>query len=109
MPSKPTFDYFKADEVISPKDFIKKVHGVYDGTPNGKDFSIALLDWKGERVYGIRWNRTMREANDPKKKSGQKKCIGIPVSFARPVWFVLPTEFNDFIEKFIANNYTTFN
>ncbi len=100
-----TFDYFKAEEVISPKDFVKSVKQVYDGTPLAKgDFSIALLDWRGEEVYGIRWNRTMREANDPIKLSGQKKCLGIPVSFARPVWFVLPKELNKAIQEFIHEN-----
>lgn len=101
MSLKPKFDYFRAEEVTSPKDFIKKVQKEYDGTPNGKDFSIARLDWKGEEVYGIRWNRTMREVNDPKKISGNKKCIGIPVSFARPVWFVLPKELNKAIKDFL--------
>lgn len=96
-----TFDYFKAEEVISPKDFVKSVKKEYDGTLSGKgDFSIALLNWKGEDAYGIRWNRTMREANDPIKASGKKKCLGIPVSFARPVWFVLPKELNKAIQDF---------
>lgn len=102
MATIPSFNYFKAEEVISPKDFIKSVKGVYDGTPAGKDFSIARLDWNGEERFGIRWNRTMREAKEPDKISGKKKCIGIPVSFARPVWFVLPCEFNNFIKEFIA-------
>lgn len=97
-----TFNYFHAEEVISPKDFVKHVKEVYDGTCLGKeDFSIALLNWKGEEVYGIRWNRTMREANDPIKFTGKKKCLGIPISFARPVWFVLPTELNTAIEFFL--------
>lgn len=97
-----TFDYFRAEDVISPKDFVKSVKKVYDGTPLGRgDFSIALLNWKGEDVYGIRWNRTMREADDPIKISGKKKCLGIPVSFARPVWFVLPKQLNKAVENFI--------
>lgn len=98
------FNYFHANEVVSPKEFVKDVQEMYDGTndPNcGEDFTIAKLKWDGKLAYGIRWNRTMREAADPAKVSGIKKCIGIPVSFSHPVWFILPDFFNKSIEEFI--------
>lgn len=91
-------DYVKPKDVTSPMDYVQEVTPIFDGTEknegkeHSKDFSLAIFRWQGEYTLGIRWNITMREANDPAKQNGFKTCKGIPVSFTHPVWFVLPRQ-----------------
>lgn len=94
-------DYVKPKNVTSPMDYVQEVTPIFDGTEKNEgkektkqleDFSLAILKWKDEYTLGIRWNLTMREANDPEKQNGTKTCKGIPVSFTHPVWFVLPRQ-----------------
>ncbi len=94
-------NYFNPSGIKCPQDYVKDVKVLYDGTANnGEDYSIALLKWKDEWTLGIRWNRSMREELDPAKISGTKMCIGIPISFSHPVWFVIPWD----LQKIILNN-----
>ena len=90
---KPNFNNYHDPLTINcPRDYVKVDRVIYDGTArNGsEDFSLALIFWKGSPTLAIRWNHTMREELDTDKKNNIKKCMGIPVSFAKPVWFVLP-------------------
>ena len=97
-------DYVKPKNVTSPMDYVQEVTPIFDGTEKNEgkektkqleDFSLAILKWKDEYTLGIRWNLTMREANDPEKQNGTKTCKGIPVSFTHPVWFVLPKQLHE--------------
>jgi hypothetical protein len=92
-------NYVKPKKVTSPMDYVKEVTPIFDGTEENEskekseqleDFSLAILKWKDEYTLGIRWNFTMREANDPAKQNGTKTCKGMPFSSANPIWFVLP-------------------
>ncbi len=90
---KPNFNnYYDPHNINCPQDCVKVDRVIYDGTAqNGsEDFSLALILWKGTPTLAIRWNHTMREELDSDKKNNIKKCMGIPNSFAKPVWFVLP-------------------
>lgn len=85
-------NYYNPQWINCPQDYVKVDKVIYDGTlQNGaEDFSLALISWAGKPTLVIRWNHTMREELDLNKKNNLKKCMGIPVSFAHPVWFVLP-------------------
>jgi hypothetical protein len=94
-----SLNYVKPKKVASPMDYVQEVTPIFDGTEENErkekseqleDFSLAILKWNDEYTLGIRWNFTMREANDPAKQNGTKICKGIPVSFTHPVWLVLP-------------------
>lgn len=98
------FKYQLPEDVKSPKDYVQEVTPIFDGTEKNaekeqlkqfEDFSLAILKWKDEYTLGIRWNLTMREANDYTKQNGTKTCKGIPVSFTHPVWFVLPKQLHE--------------
>lgn len=97
-------DYVKPKNVTSPMDYVQEVTPIFDGTEKNEgkektkqleDFSLAILKWKDEYTLGVRWNLTMREANDSEKQNGIKTCKGIPVSFTHPVWFVLPKQLHE--------------
>lgn len=97
-------DYVKPKNVTSPMDYVQEVTPIFDGTEKNEgkekskqleDFSLAILKWQDEYTLGIRWNLTMREANDSEKQNGTKTCKGIPVSFTHPVWFVLPKQLHE--------------
>ena len=101
-------DYVKPKNVTSPMDYVQEVTPIFDGTEKNEgkekskqleDFSLAILKWQDEYTLGIRWNLTMREANDPEKQNGTKTCKGIPVSFTHPVWFVLPRQLHQSVLK----------
>ncbi|MCL6590701.1 MAG: hypothetical protein K6U80_12180 [Firmicutes bacterium] len=83
-------EYFDPKDVTSPREFIEKVEVLYDG--GADSFSFAKVQWEGESSFAIRWNVARREWDDPDKKSGNKKCIGMPSSRGNPVWFLLPKE-----------------
>lgn len=54
------------------------------------DFSVALLLFNNNSVYGIRWN-----GNESKNSKGT------PTAFGKPTWFILP---NKLVESFIKIN-----
>jgi hypothetical protein len=78
--------------IYSPKDAIKNVEVVFED-PDG--VSIAKIKWYDEDVIGIRWNVALREWDDNEKMSGQKECLGMPISRAHPAWFILPKDLSD--------------
>ena len=82
--------YFKPNQVTSPQKFMKIVRVIFDG--GLYSFSIAELEWEGSKVYGMRWN-----------VSGKKVCLGMPVSRARPVWFVIPNVTAKYFEQIISD------
>lgn len=94
-------NYVKPKNVTSPMDYVQEVTPIFDGTEKNEgkekskqfeDFSLAILKWKDDYTLGIRWNITMREANDPIKQNGTKTCKGLPISCTHPIWFVLPKQ-----------------
>lgn len=94
--------YYKPLQVVSPKEYLKVIKIICDY--GEKSYSIAELDWDGKICYGIRWNIARNEWNDEEKKNENKKCIGMPSSRGYPVWFILPDNFNKFIESSIVDN-----
>ena len=103
---KPNFNnYHNPLNINCPQDYVKVDRVIYDGTAqNGsEDFSIAVILWKEAPTLAVRWNLTMREELDKDKKNNIKKCMGIPVSFAHPVWFVLPRVMHGAILTSIIN------
>lgn len=63
----------------------------FDG--GAENVSIAEMSWgNSSKVIGMRWNASMREQEDEEKLAGKKECLGMPISSANPVWFILPDE-----------------
>lgn len=91
--------YYDPNSVQSPKDYIENVTVLFDGGP--ESFSIAFLEWEGGEAYAIRWNIARREWDDTDKIRETKICVGMPSSHGYPVWFVLPSEFDCFVESLI--------
>lgn len=94
-------DYYKPHDVVSPKAHVRFISTVFDGGTGTQPFSIAVLEWDGSRCYGIRWNVSEYEWDDPDKMSGSKKCLGLPISHSYPTWFILPDALvtNDVIDR----------
>ncbi len=92
-------NYYHPLEVISPKDHVKVIDVIYDGKDGkgneGNAFSLARLTWDGDDCIGVRWNISMNEFKDEKKKNGDVKCIGVPSSRGLPIWFIMPGELLD--------------
>lgn len=82
--------YVKPKDVTSPKKYLSDVVPVYDGGPDG--VSIATLKWDGYEHYGIRWNMSI---------DGSLK--GVPVSTGYPVWFIVPSDMNKYLEEYIKD------
>jgi len=78
--------------VLSPRQSVLSVHEIFDGETD-KGYSVALIDWEGNKCIGIRWNLTKSEWESQEKISGKKKCVGEPNSRGFPTWFILPTDF----------------
>lgn len=95
-------NYTNPSTVVSPQDCVSNVHVLFDG--GDSSFSIAEMDWQGVHTYGIRWNVSYREWQDPDKVNGLKPCLGMPISNTRPVWFILPDSVTPvLIQQIIAN------
>lgn len=75
--------------VVSPRSVITNLNVIYDGGEEG--ISIATMKWDGDDAIGIRWNIAMNEWDDPKKVAEEKVCLGLPISRALPVWYILPS------------------
>lgn len=82
--------YIDPANVTAPKDTIDIVEIIYDGGINS--VSIARLLWEGDETFGIRWNISKNEWENEDKRQNLKRCIGLPVSFGHPVWFILPMD-----------------
>lgn len=94
-------NYYDPKNILCPKDYVHDVIVLYDGTANNaEDYSLALLQWDEEWTIGVRWNRSMREESVPDKISGSKICMGVPISFSYPVWFIIPRD----LQRIILNN-----
>lgn len=85
--------YVDPTTVIGPQDLIDDVDVLYDGGEDG--VSIARLTWNGTPVIAMRWNVAQREWDNPDKANEAQTCMGMPVSNAHPVWFILPHEMFD--------------
>jgi len=94
-------NYTNPNQVISPKKYLKVINVIFDG--GLYSFSIAELEWEKNKVYGMRWNVGRNEWDNPDKKSGLKICLGMPVSRARPVWFILPDVISKSFDRIIAD------
>lgn len=49
-----------------------------------RDFSIALLSFYGNEVYGMRWNGSEAE-----------ESLGTPTAHGKPTWFIVPDKVID--------------
>jgi hypothetical protein len=84
------------NDVESPVPLVKNIRVIYDGGVNRETcFSVAELDWDGDRCLAIRWNVSHKEWDVPVKASDQVVCRGMPTSHGVPIWFVLPDEFRE--------------
>lgn len=61
--------YRNPENVLSPKDAIKKVNVFYDGGESS--VSIARINWKNQIVTGMRWNVDMGEWENQDKINGK--------------------------------------
>jgi len=93
------YKYYDPINVRSPRDCISEVVQIFDGEIDNGAYSLAKITWEGEDRIGIRWNVTLREWDQPNKKSGTDFCIGEPNSRGYPTWFILP---NDFINTLLS-------
>jgi hypothetical protein len=84
------YKYYKPEKVVSPRAHVEYIKTIFDGKTGKNPFSIAELKWDGQKRYGIRWNVSENEWDDPKKKSGVDTCLGLPSSRSYPTWFILP-------------------
>lgn len=80
--------YTNPTTVLSPRRVISDLNVIFDGGNRG--VSVATMRWDGRDVIGIRWNIAMNEWNDPLKIANQKVCLGMPVAYGKPVWYILP-------------------
>lgn len=84
--------YVKPSEVLSPKGQVEVLDVLYDGGEG--DVSVARIHYRDElnqpfvECTGIRWNGDLRV--------GSK---GMPLSRGYPVWFVIPDEFSECMQK----------
>lgn len=83
--------YYDPKNVTSPKQYIKNIQPFFEGGPSR--FSMAKVSWNGEERFAMRWNVAANEYNDEDKKTGKRKCVGVPSSHGYPVWFLIPKEF----------------
>jgi len=95
--------YIKPNRVVSPRDYVKNVHVIFDGGIDS--FSIAELEWEGGKSLGMRWNVARREWDDPQKINGsiEFECKGMPTSRSYPVWFILPEIIANHIPQIIED------
>ncbi|MDO5616725.1 MAG: hypothetical protein Q4G16_11075 [Cruoricaptor ignavus] len=84
--------YRNPKTILTPQDMISSVNVIYED-PNG--VSVAIIEWDGKRVIGMRWNIALREWDDADKISGAKESLGVPTSRSYPTWFILPNEISD--------------
>lgn len=76
--------------VTSPKGRLSNLQVIFDGKSQSDDkgWSLAKMTWDGEDdVMGIRWN------------GGCENTKGVPLSSGQPVWFILPREFSEILQK----------
>ncbi|MEQ9468952.1 MAG: hypothetical protein RLN88_16200 [Ekhidna sp.] len=87
-----SYNYRKPQDVVSPKSRIKGTPQViYDGKDGEYPFSIAIINWDGNKAYGIRWNVSDSEWDNPEKMiGGTKQCVGNPQSRGNSTWFIVP-------------------
>ena len=83
------FDYINPKDVKSPHKVIANLKVLYDGGEGG--VSVASMMWNGNDAIGIRWNVSMNEHSNPNKQNGSTICLGMPVSYTHPVWFIMPS------------------
>jgi hypothetical protein len=75
--------YVDPATVTSPRKVVRSVDVLYNTKKDG--WSVARLNWNGSSVLGIRWN------------GGKNSGLGVPQSFAKPTWFVVPDELEEVI------------
>lgn len=68
--------YIDPQIVTSPKAKLSELKVIADF--GADEYSVAIFNWEGNRVVGVRWN------------GGKDNPIGNPKSRGIPTWFVLP-------------------
>ncbi|HEY1895658.1 MAG TPA: hypothetical protein VGG62_05270 [Terracidiphilus sp.] len=79
--------YIDPHTVVSPKNKVQKLEVLFDRGPVDRSWSLARLEYGGQKCLGIRWNGDNLES---------KK--GVPLANAHPVWFILPAELSGVVE-----------
>ena len=75
--------YIKPESVLSPKAAVANLNVLH----NDGGWSVAELDWNGERALGLRWNGSDEESG-----------CGTPQSRGIPTWFIVPNNLSDAIK-----------
>lgn len=79
-------NYITPDKVTSPRQMWTLIRVLESGHLEdsfGQRVAIALGDWDGEKVLGMRWN------------GSDKSPLGNPQSRGLPTWFIVPARLQD--------------
>ena len=93
--------YVRPEDVLAPqqcwqfKEVIEN-QGESDEAHASDKWSMAAGCWLGNACFTIRLN------------GGRTKKAGYPVAYGKPAWFVLPTEFNEFIVPTLSQELRSF-
>jgi hypothetical protein len=72
--------YHDPHSVLSPKGRVKSVDVVFDKGPVPRSWSVAEIDWDGDKAVGIRYN------------GDSESSKGLPQARGNPAWFIVPPE-----------------
>jgi hypothetical protein len=72
--------YHDPHTVLSPKGRVKSVDVVFDEGPVPGSWSVAEIDWDGDKAVGIRYN------------GDSESSTGLPQARGNPAWFIVPRE-----------------
>jgi hypothetical protein len=81
----------RPQEALSPRDRLRP--GSLDVIYTERDgkWSLARMDWDGERRVGCRWNGEISDPNDK----------GNPRSHSQGTWFILPNEIGEPLARLV--------
>ena len=72
--------YHDPKAVLSPKGRVKGVKVIFDKGPVPKSWSVAEIEWDGQKAIGIRYN------------GDSESTKGLPQARGNPAWFIVPDE-----------------
>lgn len=89
------YSYYTPEDCVYPKG--TKVHKILE---NNEDFVLALITYRNSQdvALAVRWHVSDREE---KNKRNGETCVGFPNSFGKPIWFVLPDNLLNSIQKYL--------
>lgn len=77
--------YTDPNTVISPKKMWTLLTVLYESPEREDGWSLALGQWDGQAVLGLRWN------------GNKKNPLGNPTSHGMPTWFIVPDDLNSIL------------